>query len=225
MGSAASLNFQELPERVDRAAAEDFVKKDLIDIEAEDWPEEKWAELTESGDGKCSREAFIAFCKDMSTDLSACGDLSKMESSENLPAVEDGAEDEEIFAADGELEHSMDDELALGTFNDNEDDEGTGEGGHEDDLGGMIIPDMAVVAVGRPVSKEGGVSTPQGETALAKPCEEEIIAADGEAFETSHGPGCFDEEGLSITGSKIAQTASPCMDAGLIVTGSSPGKK
>lgn len=226
MGAAASLQFQNLPEKVDREAAEKLARSGLIDMTVDDWPVEKWEELTKGGDGTCGREAFIAFCVDLSTvngqdTVNDCKVPSSTANEGNLSAVDAAAEEEEIFATDGELEHSMDDELALGTFNDDEYDGGADEGGRDEDLGGMIIPDLAVVAIGG--GSAAGVSvSAAGNDAVENPGEEEIIVADGEAFESSKGPGCFDEEGLSIAGSKISSEFQSSTKAGLMVKGSSP---
>lgn len=79
--------------------------------------------------------------------------------------------DEEVFAVDGSL-----DQNGPGTYKEDVED--------AEDLGGMIIPDLVVGS--SPVVK-GGLAAAAGE-------DGEVIVVDGEAFESSTGPGCYEED-------------------------------
>jgi hypothetical protein len=106
-----------------------------------DWPEELWVELS-AGSSRIKREDFIRIVNELTTaNVGRSGTFS----GDAMPtALED---DEEIFAADGELEHSADAALAVGTFTEDPDD--------PLELGGLIIPDLAVVGANHsPPSKE-----------------------------------------------------------------------
>eukprot|EP00615_Pteridomonas_danica_P007181 CAMPEP_0114360950 /NCGR_PEP_ID=MMETSP0101-20121206/24281_1 /TAXON_ID=38822 ORGANISM="Pteridomonas danica, Strain PT" /NCGR_SAMPLE_ID=MMETSP0101 /ASSEMBLY_ACC=CAM_ASM_000211 /LENGTH=211 /DNA_ID=CAMNT_0001505509 /DNA_START=30 /DNA_END=665 /DNA_ORIENTATION=- len=201
MGSGAStINNNDIPDEMNLEEAKAWAKQTL-DVSDEDWPEEKWLEL--SGEkGTISKSDIVKLCEDLALPTSSNDQNQKLD------------DDEEIFAADGEIEESTDD-LAKGTFNEDIDD-GL-------DLGGMMIPDLAVVGGNGPSSVNNNsecTSIPNveggGEVGiLMRGATEEIIAVDGEAFESASGPGCFDDnsdgggiagnnmDGLEVTGSPV----------------------
>jgi hypothetical protein len=171
-----------------------------LNLNEEDWPEEKWLELSGST-GTVNREDIVKLFEE----LGIPGNNNDENIDEELePNNMNGDDDEEIFAADGNMDSPTNDDdfLGKGTFNEDENDDDL-------DLGGMMIPDLAVVA-GNNGGGKGGGGGGSDLTAWEGGGDEEIFAADGEAFEGSEGPGRFDDDedeggisgnGLQITGS------------------------
>mmetsp|Transcript_48145 Transcript_48145/g.96944 ORF Transcript_48145/g.96944 Transcript_48145/m.96944 type:complete len:240 (-) Transcript_48145:170-889(-) len=196
MGAGASARYGEIPETLELYTGKIWAEQ--LGVPAEDWPEEKWAELSKGGN-TITREQFIGVIEDLtlkpligSPVKVSAPDLGDEETFA-IDGAGSGGDDEEIFAADGDFENSQDDDLGKGTFT--EDDKG---GCDDEDLGGMIMPGLELVANGK--SGGGGRDIVAGGDELTEigGGEEEIFAADGEAFEGSSGPGVFNEADLGI---------------------------
>ena len=237
MGAGASSRFGELPEELDEEASRKWAAAFGLE-EVKDWPEEKWSELRNADKNIITKAQFIQLFQDLTVQdelaVGGGGGIKLRDSAEVL-AFDQGDEEvftadggEEVFAADGELEGSMDPDMDVGTFDMDPD-----SADRDEMLGGMMMPDLAVV--GRPATAGPGGS---GRAPLLPPPQsinepsssglednEEILAVDGEAFEKEVGPGCFDEKGLAVDAAKSPTQGS---SGGLMLEGSpiktSPGK-
>jgi hypothetical protein len=183
----------EIPDKLDLHTAQIWAEQ--LGVPVGDWPEEKWTELS-AGNNAITRDQFMKVVEELTLQpLSSSPAKSEThDGDEEIFAIDGGGGgDEEVFAADGDFEHSQDDNLGKGTFTEEEED---GEEGG-DDLGGMILPGLELVANGA----SGNHGTMEGDrlTELGAEGEEEIFAADGEAFDGSQGPGVFNETDLGIT--------------------------
>lgn len=135
----------------------------------------------------------------------------------------------QVFAADGELDQSMDDELARGNFNPDAD---VGGAAGDDGLGGMLLPGLVLVGSASPARAAGvcGGGFGAATAARAKEESEEVLAADGEAFGDGvdpQAPGCFDDEGdasptlsSGLRGGRSPEKTAAGDIGGLVVTGS-----
>ena len=149
----------------------------------------------------------------------------------------------QILAADGEFEESLDPDLAKGTYDDEEEEE------EEDGIPGMIFQDWGIV--GRPVTAAAPLNEAEEKEAerQAKGAaqnevnagpdvwvaeeEGEILAVDGEPFDSSFGPGTFDEDELALDGEKLDlsnsgnhSSSGACDDGELLIVAScSPTKQ
>ena len=143
---------------------------------------------------------------------------SPREDLDDLFAPGDFAEDDdaEIFAQDGEAETSLDAELGHGTFEEPEDGlEGLAIG----DVPEMILPGMSVTGKGvkgKIQQQQQSEEQPVPYDPAAEGADDEVFAADGEAFEGSTGPGIFNE------GTLLKPEESRKCGLGLAVIGTSP---